>query len=119
MWTLDTENNKWVETKDSVTKVDFDYLKQSLDSVRFYSRALSGATYYPVNDLNNIYDGLTTHVNRNWYVGGSYSISATPSEYPNIITSTSSNEYYNKLIPESGLTLKNLLTPTRVINDSR
>lgn len=118
MWTLDTENNKWVETKDSVTKVDFDYLKQSLDSVRFYSRALSGATYYPVNDLNNIYDGLTTHVNRNWYVGGSYSISATPSEYPNIITSTSSNEYYNKFIPEYGLTLKNLFTPTRLINDS-
>jgi len=118
MWTLDTDNNKWINTKDSITKVNFDYLKQSLDSVRFYSKCLSGATYYPVNNLDNIYDVLGHGVKRNWYVSGTYSITSFPSEYPTPISSTTSNEYYNKFVPEYGLTLKNLFTPKRLIDDS-
>lgn len=118
MWTLDTEYNKWYEKRDYITKVNFDYLKQSLDSVRFYSKCLSGATYYPVNNLDNIYDVLGSYIPRNWYVTGPYSITSFPSESPRPVTSTSSVEFYNKYLPEYGLTLKNLFTPKRLINDS-
>lgn len=118
MWKLDTEYNKWYKQRDSLTKENFDYLKQSLDKVRFYSKCLSGATYYPVNDLDNIYDILSSYVPRNWYVTGTYSITAFPAQNPRPITATTSNEYYNKYVAEYGLTLKNLFTPTRLINDS-
>lgn len=118
MWKLDTEYNKWYKQRDSLSKDNFEYLKQSLDKVRFYSKCLSGATYYPVNDLDNIYDILESYVPRNWYVMGTYSITSFPSENPTPISSTTSNEYYNKYLPEYGLTLKNLFTPTRLINDS-
>jgi hypothetical protein len=118
MWKLDTEYNKWYKQGDSLTKENFDYLKQSLDKVRFYSKCLSGATYYPVNDLNNIYDIMSSYVPRNWYVSTTYSITSFPSQNPRPITSTSSNEYYNKYVAEYGLTLKNLFTPKRLIDDS-
>lgn len=118
MWTLDTEYNKWYRKRDFITKSNFDYLKKSLDSVRFYSKCLSGATYYPVNNLDNIYDVISTHIPRNWYVTGPYSITSFPSENPIAINQTTSNEYYNKYLPEYGLTLKNMFTPKRLIDDS-
>lgn len=118
MWILDTEYNKWYEKRDYITKANFDYLKQSIDSVRFYSKCLSGATYYPVNDLENIYDVLSSYIPRNWYITGSYSITSFPSEYAMPVTATTSTEFYNKYLPEYGLTLKNLFTPKRLINDS-
>ena len=118
MWTLDTESNKWYEKRDFVTKQDFDYLKQTLDSVRFYSKCLSGATYFPVNNLNNIYDVLGSYVPRNWYVASTYSITSFPAENPRPINQLSSDEYYNKYISEYGLTLKNMFTPKRLIDDS-
>ena len=58
MWTYNTDYSKWYANDDSISKNDFDYLKQELKATRFYSRCLSGATYLPVNDLNNIYDIL-------------------------------------------------------------
>src|ERR1039457_7057322 len=118
MWTYDTYTDKWISTTDSISTVDFDYLKQSLESVALYSRALSGATYYPVNDLNNIYDILESYVPRSWYVTVTYSITSFPDQDARAISATSSDEYYNKYLPEYGLTLKNLFTPTRLINDS-
>ena len=44
MWTYNTDYNKWFANEDSISKSDFDFLKQELKSTRFYSRCLSGAT---------------------------------------------------------------------------
>ena len=56
MWVFDSDYNKWKSTGDSLVKDTFDFYQQELQVTRYYSKCLSGATYMPVNDLNNIYD---------------------------------------------------------------
>lgn len=124
MWTYNNDYNKWVSTNDSVSKEDFDYLKQELQSTRFYSRCLSGATYLPVNSLENIYDVLNSYQPRNWYIspdpttGSIYSVTTIPSKYLSPIDKNTYYDYYTKYVSEYGLTLKNLFTPQRLIKDS-
>ena len=74
-----------------------------------------------INNLDNIYDILSYQKNENWFVsslGSPYSSTPIPLLYETPITATSSDEYFNKYLPEYGLTLKNLFTPTKLINDS-
>jgi hypothetical protein len=121
MWVFDNDYNKWSSSGDSLVKDEFDFLKQELSAVRFYSKCLSGATYLPMNNLNNIYDILGEYEPRNWYVGlgGSpYSNSLIPPQHATEITADSSYDYYTKYLTEYGLTLKNLFTPNRLIKDS-
>lgn len=121
MWVFDNDYNKWSPSGDSLIKSDFDFLKQELSAVRFYSKCLSGATYLPINNLDNIYDILGEYEPRNWYIGlgGSpYSNSLIPPQHATEITDGSSYEYYTKYLSEYGLTLKNLFTPNRIIKDS-
>ena len=121
MWNFNSDINKWEQTKDKLKKNDYDFLKQELSSTRFYSKCLSGATYLPVNNLENIYDILNEYEPRNWYINGSeYSNSIIPSYIGNLkpIDSNTSYEYYSKYSSEYGLTLKNLFTPDRLIKDS-
>ena len=121
MWTFDSNYNKWILNSDKLSISDFDYTKQELYAVRFYSKCLSGATYLPVNDLNDIYDILGDYQPRNWYVGilgSQYSNSLIPSKSPSPIDADTSSDFYDKYLPEYGLTLKNLFTPTRLIKDS-
>ena len=54
MWIFNKDYNKWVITEDQLTKSNFDYLKQELVSTRYYSKCLSGATYLPINNVDNI-----------------------------------------------------------------
>ena len=121
MWTYNTDYSKWYANDDSISKNDFDYLKQELKATRFYSRCLSGATYLPVSDLTNIYDILGDYKQRTWYIstlGSQYSVTSIPSQHPSPIDSGTSNDYYTKYLSEYGLTLKNLFTPNRLIKDS-
>jgi len=121
MWTYNSDYNKWYANDDSISKTDFDYLKQELKATRFYSRCLSGATYLPVNDLMNIYDILGEYKQRDWYIstlGSQYSTTTIPAQHASPIDSNTSYDYYNKYLPEYGLTLKNLFTPYRLIKDA-
>jgi hypothetical protein len=121
MWTFNSSSNKWILNNDKLTISDFEYTAQELSAVRFYSKCLSGATYLPVNDLNNIYDILGDYQPRNWYVsilGSQYSNTLIPSKNPSPIDLDTSFDFYEKYLPEYGLTLKNLFTPTRLIKDS-
>ena len=122
MWKYNSDFNKWSSTDDKLTKSDFNFLKQELKSTRLYSKCLSGATYLPVNDLNNIYDIIDEYQFRNWYIpqitGSAYSISAIPPQDATPITNSSSYDFYNKSLSEYGLTLKTLFTPSRLIKDS-
>ena len=121
MWTYNTDYSKWYANDDSISKNDFDYLKQELKSTRFYSRCLSGATYLPVNNINNIYDILGDYKQRTWYIstlGSQYSVTTIPPQHASPIDLNTSNDYYTKYLSEYGLTLKNLFTPYRLIKDS-
>jgi len=123
MWTYNSDYNKWFANDDSISKNDFDYLKQELKATRYYSRILSGATYLPVNDLTNIYDILGDYQSRDWYVsadpttGSLYSVTAIPPQHATSIDYNSYNDY-SKYLTEYGLTLKNLFTPYRLIKDA-
>ena len=121
MWIRNTDTNKWSLSNDSLDKTTYDSLKQDLLNLRLYSKTLSGSTYLPINNLDNIYDILSYQKNENWFVsslGSPYSSTPIPLLYETPITATSSDEYFNKYLPEYGLTLKNLFTPTKLINDS-
>jgi hypothetical protein len=120
MWIFNKDYNKWVITEDQLTKSNFDYLKQELVSTRYYSKCLSGATYLPINNVDNIYDILGEYKPRNWYIdssGSQYSYTAIP-QNASPINAITSNNYYTKYLSEYGLTLKNLFTPDRLIKDS-
>lgn len=121
MWIKNNDTNKWSLSEDVLDKTTYDYLKEDLKKVRLYSKCLSGSTYLPINNLDNLYDILTYQNKQNWYVnsiGSPYSVSLVPSQFDTPITATTSNEYFDKFLPEYGLTLKNLFTPTKLINDS-
>ena len=121
MWIYNSNFGKWSSSGDSLTKNSFDLLKQELSATRFYSRILSGATFIPVNDLNNIYDILGEWEPRNWYIntfGSQYSETMSPTKNAIGIDTQNSYEYYTKFIAEYGLTLKTLFTADRLIKDS-
>ena len=120
MWVYNNDLQKWYRSDDTLLKGDFDYLKQELSSTRFYSKALSGSTYMIINDLNNMYGILNSWKPRNWYIstlGSKFSKSLNPKYYPESIDITSQDDFYNKNIKEYSLSLKNLFTPDRVINE--
>ena len=121
MWIFNTDYNKWVTTNDLLSKSNFDYLKQELNVTRFYSKCLSGSSYIPVNNLDNIYDILGEYEPRNWYMslaGSQYSNAVIPPLHATPINQVSEFDYYQKYVSEYGLTLKNLFTPDRLIKDS-
>jgi hypothetical protein len=123
MWTYNTDYNKWFTNDDSISKSDFDLLKQELRATRYYSRILSGATYLPVNSLTDIYDILGSYQARDWFVstdttvGSPYSITSIPPQHATPIDINSYDDY-SKYLTEYGLTLKNLFTPYRLIKDA-
>lgn len=120
MWVYNSDLNKWYSTVDTLPQSTFDFTKQELESVRYYSKCLSGATYLPVNSLDNLYDILGEYQSRNWYIGinGSpYSNSLIPPSFAEEITDQSREDYFVKYLGEYGLTLKNLFTPKRLIKD--
>lgn len=122
MWVYDSDYRKWGLKRDSLRKDDYEYLKQELISTRLYSSFLSGSTYVPVNDVENLYDILGRWTPRNWYVSSNdsvYSSTTAPSKFAKPIDLDSSYEYYTKFISEYGLTLKNLFTPRRLVRDSQ
>ena len=121
MWVYNNDLNKWKRETESLIKSDFDYLKQELSSTRYYSKFLSGSTYIPISDVNNIYDILGKWSPRSWYIGtldSKYSYSNSPVRFAKPINNSTSYDYYTKFISEYGLTLKNLFTSNRIIKDS-
>lgn len=121
MWIYNRNFGKWSSSSDSLKKSDFDLLKQELSATRYYSRILSGATFMPVNDLDDIYDILGEQRPKSWYIsplGSEYSDTLAPAKNAMGIDEDTSYEYYTKFISEYGLTLKTLFTADRLIKDS-
>jgi len=121
MWVYDNDYSKWMSNDDYLSKDNFDFYKQELSAVRFYSKCLSGATFLPINNFENIYDILGNYKARNWYIGingSEYTNTLIPSPSAVEINGTSSYEFYDKYLTEEGLSLKTLFTPKRLIKDS-
>ena len=96
MWIYNSNFGKWSSSSDSLAKSSFDLLMQELSATRFYSRILSGATFMPVNDLDNIYDILGEWKPKSWYVsplGSQYSETAAPAKNAMGISEDTSYEY--------------------------
>jgi hypothetical protein len=120
MWNYDSELNRWSQTDNVVTFETFEFLKQELSSYRFYSKCLSGATYFTTKSIDDIYNVLGAFKPKNWYLNSNYykySNSPIPVEYASPINEESYYDYYKKYLSEYGLTLKNLFTPDRLIKD--
>jgi len=121
MWTFNKDLNSWFKKEDNISKDSFEIYKQELSSFRLYSKCLSGATYLPINNFDNIYDIISNYIPRNWYISpqvSSYANTDIPDNNPSAINNNSLDEYYKQYISEYGLTLKNKFTPDRLIKDS-
>ena len=117
MWTRNTDTGKWINQVDTLSKDSYDSLKQDLESVKLFSKCLSGSTYLPINNLDDIYDVLNQD-KIGFYVNSVNSIFNYPLSGPLLsLNSSTSNEFYNKYLKENAFTLKNLFTPTKLIDD--
>lgn len=119
MWIYNKDNDKWEVKQGDLSKTSFDVYKQELSSTRYYSKCLSGATYLPVNDLNDIYETLKYENNTNWFIPTSisqYSETSVPSDNATFIDK--SGFYFEKVLNDYNLTLKNKFTLDKLIDDS-
>ena len=121
MWVYNNDSQIWEFGSDGYVMDSFKYMKQELYSTRFYSKFLSGATYIPVNSISDVYEILGKWKPRSWYQstsGSVYSQTLAPARYATPVDLESSFDYNTRFLSEYGLTLKNLFTPDRLIDDS-
>ena len=106
MWIYNKDINKWEVKQGDLSKSSFDVYKQELSSTRFYSKCLSGATYLPVNDLNDIYETLKYEKNTNWFIPTSisqYSETSVPNDNATFIDK--SGFYFEKVLNDCDLVM--------------
>lgn len=119
MWIYNTVTEKWERETDTLSKDNYDSLKVDLEKVKLYSRALSGATYLPISNIDNIYDALSYKDTNTWYIDPASSIynatTGLPSNGNPINKDTIST--YQKYKHENGFTLKNAFTPDKGIEE--
>jgi len=118
MWTRNIDTGKWSKQIDSLSKENYDDLKQDLQKVKLYSKCLSGSTYLPINDLSNIYSPLSIS-KLGFYVNEFpiYSLNFPPLGPQVPLNNTNANEFYHKYLIESAFSIKNFFTPNTLIND--
>ena len=113
MFVRNTDTGKWIVQTDSLSKDNYDDLKQDLEKTRLYSKCLSGSTYLSINSFENIYD--TFDIDKiGFYINATY----PPLNGPRIlIDGSNSNEFFNKYLKENAFSIKNLFTPNKLISD--
>lgn len=113
MFVRNIDTGKWENQIDSLSKDNYDDLKQDLEKTRLYSKCLSGSTYLSINSFENIYE--TFDVDKIGFYVNPFS---APLYGPRIqINNNNSNEFYNKYLRENAFSIKNLFTPNKLIND--
>jgi hypothetical protein len=117
MWNRNSDTGKWSNRTDTLSIDNYNNLKQDLQSVKLFSKCLSGSTYLPINSLSDIYDVLSID-KIGFYISDGHANSNIPQNGPRIsLDQSNSSEFYNKYLREDAFTLKNLFTPTKLIND--
>jgi hypothetical protein len=121
MWIRDIDTGKWSIYQDQFSKDNYDKLKQDLESIKFYSKCLSGATYLLINQFENIYENLSYKNSGSWFINTSASIYSTNLIPPNngiSIDKLSIDNSYQKYIKDYGFSLKTFFTPYKLISES-
>lgn len=109
MWNRNLDTGKWFRQVDTLTKETYNNLKIDLEKVKLYSKCLSGATYFTINDFDDLYPELSVDE-----LG--YYFETKPINGPNVrIEPSNSDKFYKKYLPEDGFTIKNLFTPEKLI----
>ena len=132
-WVRNIDTGNWEPNNDSLVKSDFNSLVQDLESVSFYQKCLNGSTYVGVQSqiigsgsnvsINNVYELLSFYTASSYYydsIGLTYCQPFTgilPDDAVSISSTSSLYNYLDKIVPDYNLTLKNLFTPKRLIND--
>jgi hypothetical protein len=117
MFVRNTDTGKWFNQIDTLSKDNYDDLRQDLEKVRLYSKCLSGSTYLPIDGFENIYN--TFDIQKiGFYISESNTQVRRPLNGPVIpLTSNNSDEFYTKYLKENAFTIKNLFTPNKLIDD--
>ncbi len=119
MWQQNPDNSEWVKVQDTLTRTNFDFLKQEMESTRLYQVCLSGSSFLTIKGLQNIYDVLGYSQSYNWIIStqsSSYS-SVYSASYSKVISPDTKDEY-NKFLKDLGFTLKTKFTPAKILKDS-
>lgn len=115
MWVQNSDTGKWGRDSEKLNKDIYNVLRQELDKMRFYSKCFDGTSYLPINNLDDIYDKIKFVDGKSWYHGVStYSVPASG----DIPITPSTQEAYDEYLLEDGMTIKNLFTDEKVINNS-
>lgn len=116
MWTRNLDTGKWSLQIDQLPKDYYDGLKQDIESVKLYSKCLSGAVYISIDNFDNIYNTLSIDELGYW-VDNFYASINKPQRGPQInLNGNNSEKFYSKYLKENAFTIKNLFTPTKLIN---
>jgi hypothetical protein len=116
MWNRDKDSGKWIDATQSMSKNVYDNYKQDQSKVRMYSKSLSGAVYFPTNDVNDIY-GLSKYRNKtSWFYGtaSQYATQQLPTHEAKQITPSNIGEYVS-YVRDYAMTIKNLFTTDKLI----
>ena len=122
MWEYSSVNDNWEKRVEKLDKRVYNYLRQEIEDVRFYSKCLDGISYIAVPELNNLYDVLNYKTNDTFKINSDYSANYDDTDITGGIAIGSgdlsdqgSHFRYNQ---EYGYTMKNLFTPKRLTDDS-
>jgi hypothetical protein len=121
MFNYSLVEDKWNRKVDKLDKIIYNYLRQEIESVRFYSKCLEGTTYVATEDLDDIYDILKYKDNNSNIINSVYSTNYIGDDLSgNEISPGGFGDtgFYYRYLNEYGLTLKNLFTPSKLIKDS-
>ena len=122
MWNYSSISDSWEKKVERLDKRIYNYLRQEIEDVRFYSKCLDGISYMPVADLSDIHDVLKFKDDTTYKINKSYSSKFTGTDISGgspissgDLSDVGMHYRYNQ---EYGYTLKNLFTPRRLIDDS-
>lgn len=115
MWERNLDTGKWSEEIDQLPKDYYDGIKRDIQSVRLYSKCLSGSVYMMIDDFDNIYN--TLQVDRlGYYVKSNFGFNNLPPRGPVLeINISNYEEVYQKYLKDYAFTIKNLFTTTKLI----
>lgn len=116
MWTRNLDTGKWSLQIDQLPKDYYDGLKQDMESVKLYSKCLSGAVYISIDNFDNIYNTLSVD-KIGYYIDNFFANKNIPFRGPQLsLNSSNYEEFYQRYLKENAFTIKNLFTPTKLID---
>jgi hypothetical protein len=116
MWVINSDTGKWYSQSDNLSKDNFEKLRQDLQSVRLYSKCLSGAVYILIDNFSNIYNTLDYNKTGFYIDSFPYGVKNIPPRGPFLsIDTTTYSDFYKKYLKDYAFTIKNLFTPSKLI----